>query len=105
MFGILFRVKVKPHKRKEFIRFITWDIQVAHKKEPGTLRFDCYQDPKDKNAFYVYEAYRNKAAFKKHQQNEPYQQWEPLVKKTMLLTSPQDLFRRTALCSLPSPQR
>ncbi len=104
MFGILFRVKVKPGKRKEFIEFIKWDARVAQKSEPGTLRFDLYQDPTDKNAFYVYEAYRDKAAFKKHQQNEPFQQWEPLVEKTML-THYRDVFRTTALCALPSNHR
>jgi (4S)-4-hydroxy-5-phosphonooxypentane-2,3-dione isomerase len=76
MFGILFKVKVKPEKRQAFIDFIKWDIQVAKEREPGTLRFDLYQDPADENAFFVYEAYRDRKAFEEHQKNLPYQQWE-----------------------------
>jgi hypothetical protein len=63
MFGVLFKVKVKAEKRQAFIDFIKWDIQVAKEREPGTLSFDLYQDPADENAFFVYEAYRDRKAF------------------------------------------
>ena len=56
MFGILFRAEVKPEGQEDFINFFKWNIQVAKEREPGTLRFDLYRDPKDKNAFFVYEA-------------------------------------------------
>jgi len=45
MLGILFKVKVKGEKRQAFLDFIEWDIRVARESEPGTLRFDLYQDP------------------------------------------------------------
>lgn len=104
MFGILFRVTVKPTKRKAFVQFIKEDAQVAQKLEPGTLRFDLYQDPTDKNAFYVYEAYRDKAAFKKHQQNEPYKEWASCVQKEMLISF-SHVFQRKALCALASKRK
>lgn len=104
MLGIFFRVNVKPRKRKEFIEFIKWDAQICREKEPGTLRFDLYQDPTDKNAFFVYEAYRDKAAFKKHQLNEPYKEWESCVQQEML-TSFRHMFQRKALCALASKRK
>jgi (4S)-4-hydroxy-5-phosphonooxypentane-2,3-dione isomerase len=73
MIGTLFKVEVKPTKRQAFIDFIEEDVRVAKECEPGTLRFDLYQDPKDENAFYVYEAYRDQKAFGEHKKNEPYQ--------------------------------
>lgn len=99
MFGILFRVKTTPSKCKSFIKFIKWDARVAQKSEPGTLRFDLYQDPTDTNAFYVYEAYRDKAAFKKHQRNEPFKEWKSKVKPEMV-SSLRHVFKHKALCAL-----
>lgn len=84
MIGTLFRVEVKPIKRQAFIEFIEWDVRVAKEREPGTLRFDLYQDPKDENAFFVYEAYRDEKAFEEHKKNEPYQHWESHVMPEMV---------------------
>ena len=36
---------------------------------------DTFRDPNDDQAIYVYEAYRDRAAFEAHKQNEPYQRW------------------------------
>jgi quinol monooxygenase YgiN len=44
--------------------------------EPGTLRFDVLRDPATEEAFYVYEVYKNAAAFKEHQNNAPYKRWD-----------------------------
>jgi quinol monooxygenase YgiN len=37
--------------------------QSPKEREPGILRFNLYRDPADENAFFVYEAYRDKKAF------------------------------------------
>jgi quinol monooxygenase YgiN len=57
----------------------------SKKSEPGTLRFDLYRDPKDENAFYVYEAYRDQKAFEEHKKNEPYQHWESHIRPEMVI--------------------
>ncbi len=74
MHGILFRVKAKSGKYENLRDFLKWDADVC-RDEPGTLRFEFYQDPKDQNAFYVYEAYRDREAFEEHKKNEPFQRW------------------------------
>nr|MBA2436049.1 antibiotic biosynthesis monooxygenase [Chthoniobacterales bacterium] len=86
MFGILFRVVVNPADRKAFIDFIEKDVRVAHDCEPGTLRFDLYKDPdpEAENAFFVYEAYRNRAAFDEHKKNEPYRHWVAEIRPRMV---------------------
>ena len=99
MYGILFRVEVEPTKRQDFIDFIEWDARIAREREPGTLRFDLYQDPQNLNTFFVYEAYRNESAFEEHQQNEPYQRWESEIRPDMV-TDYQELFRGESVRSL-----
>lgn len=53
MWGKLIKVKLKPNKRMDFIHFIKLDVFVTEMREPGTVRFDLYQDPKDESAFYI----------------------------------------------------
>lgn len=80
MYGILFRAKAKPGKYQELIEFLEWDGEVCRDKEPGTLRFEFYPDPGDKEALYVYEAYRDENAFEKqHKMNDPYQHWKSVL--------------------------
>ncbi len=75
MFGILFRIEANPGKRQELIDFLRWDGEIGRDQEPGTLRFEFYQDPEDENRLFVYEAYRDRAAFEDHKQNEPFKRW------------------------------
>ena len=97
MFGILFRFKAKPGKFKELVDFLKWDGEVCRDQEPGTLRFEFYSDDKDKNAVYVYEAYRDRAAFEKHKKHEPYRQWSSGLADE--LGTGQDLIKGDALWS------
>lgn len=99
MLGILFRVEVEPQKRQAFIDFIKWDVQIARENEKDTLGFDLYQDPTDRNAFYVYEAYTDEAAFKKHQKGEPYRYWQKEVMPKMLVSF-QRIFKGNAVTFL-----
>ena len=102
MFGKLFRVTIKAEKRQDFIQFIERDTDEAERLEPGTLRFDLYQDPADVNSFYIYEAYRNEDAFSYHKDNNSfYKRWDSEVKEMM--ECPQhDFFERDAVCSFSS---
>ena len=98
MFSILFRAKAKRGKRQKLVKFLKWDCQVC-KEEDGTLRFDVWVDPADKDAFYVYEAYQDRAAFDKHMENEPYQQWYSEVEPEWI-SEKWTLFKGKPLCLL-----
>jgi len=86
MLEILFRAEVHPPKLQEFVEFIKDDALVAREqeKESGTLWFDYYEDPKCENAFFVYEAYRDEAAFDAHRKNKPYQHWDSWIRPRVL---------------------
>src|SRR5262249_8675928 len=81
MIGTLSRVEVKAAKCQAFIE---WDVRVAKEREPGALRFGLYQDPKDENAFFVYEASLDQNAFEEHKKNKPYQHWESHIRPEMV---------------------
>jgi (4S)-4-hydroxy-5-phosphonooxypentane-2,3-dione isomerase len=78
MYGILFRVEAKHGKFEELCKFLEWDAEVARDKEPGTLRFEFYRDG-NKDALFVYEAYRDRSAFEEHKKNEPFHRWSRFV--------------------------
>ncbi len=80
MFGILFRVKAKAEKYKELVTFLTEDGEFCRDEEQGTLRFEFYPDKNDKNAFYVYEAYRDKEAFEEHKKSKIFERWKSYIK-------------------------
>ncbi len=99
MFGILFKAKVNPKDREDFLNFFKWDIAVANESEPATVRFDVYQDPKDKDAFFVYEAYLSESGFEDHQRNEPFKRWKEEFEGRLL--NFEELVRGDAICALP----
>jgi quinol monooxygenase YgiN len=101
--AILFRVRAKPGKRQKLLKFLKWDCEFCM-REPGTLRFDVLQDPATKNGFYVYEVYKDAAAFKKHQENCPYREWSSVQFKTEVIAHFRVLSRGRPKClHLPAP--
>ncbi len=75
MITALLRLHIKSGKRDELVEFLKWDQQVALDSEPGTLRFDFYDDPENEHAMYLYESYRDNEAFEEHKANEPFQKF------------------------------
>ena len=81
MYAIVFRVLAKPGNRQKLVDFLKWDCEVAN-REPGTLRFDAVADP-ESDAIYVYEGYRDRAAFEEHTRNEPYKKWKSEIEPNL----------------------
>lgn len=75
MIAVFLKAHVRPGKKAELIEFLKWDGQVARDEEPGTLRFDVYEDDQDENVVYIYEAYVDEAAFEVHKANPPFQKF------------------------------
>lgn len=75
MIAAFFKVNVRPGKKDELIEFLKWDGTVARNEEPGTLRFDVFQDPDNENVLFLYEAYSDDAAFEAHKANPPFQKF------------------------------
>ena len=90
---ILFRVDANPGKRQELAEFLMWDHKESLEHEPGTLRFDVFQDPENLDRFYVYEVYEDDAAFEEHKKHETFKRWNSVEFQTSIVRSHFDLNR------------
>jgi quinol monooxygenase YgiN len=79
MYGTLVKIVAKPGHREQLLEFLRWDAAVAANEEPGTTRFDIWGIPGQPDAVYLYEAYVDRAAFARHQANEPYKRFVDVI--------------------------
>ena len=82
MYVVAVTVFVKPGFADPFIAAVL-DNARNTRKEPGNLRFDVLQAEDDSNRFFLYEVYRQKEDFAKHQQNEHYHRFRDTVAEWM----------------------
>ncbi|MCH7971775.1 MAG: antibiotic biosynthesis monooxygenase [Chloroflexi bacterium] len=75
MIALSGKLYTRPGKKQKLLEFLKWNAQVARDEEPGTLRFDVYEDDEDDRVLYLYEAYVDDDAFKIHKSNPPYQKF------------------------------
>src|SRR5688500_9360552 len=78
MFVVAVTVHVKPPFVQQFIEAIL-DNARNTRREPGNVRFDVSQAEDDPTRFLLYEVYREKDDFAKHQQTEHYVCWKAAV--------------------------
>jgi (4S)-4-hydroxy-5-phosphonooxypentane-2,3-dione isomerase len=78
MYVVSVTVWVKPEFVPQFIE-ATFDNARNTRKEPGNIRFDVSQAEDDPSRFLLYEVYRDKDGFTKHQQTEHYLRWKTTV--------------------------
>ncbi len=71
MYVVAVTVHVKPPFVEQFIDAIL-DNARNTRREPGNVRFDVLRAEEDPNRFLLYEVYRQKEDFAKHQQTEHY---------------------------------
>jgi autoinducer 2-degrading protein len=81
MYGMLTKIVVKPGKRSELLEYLRWDVEVAQASEPGTWRFDVWEP--EPGVVYLYEAYKDRAAFKDHAKHDPYKKWSEVAEMAM----------------------
>ena len=74
----LVHVRVLPGRVADFIA-ATRDNHLASVREPGNVRFDVLQGEADPNQFFLYEVYRSKEDFVRHQQTPHYLTWKETV--------------------------
>jgi quinol monooxygenase YgiN len=71
-------VHVVPEHVQAFIR-ATLDNARESRREPGNVRFDVSQAESDPAQFFLYEVYRTKEDFARHQQTPHYLRWKESV--------------------------
>ncbi len=65
MLGLIAPISAKPGQSQAFTAAALDDARNSV-KEPGCYRFDVHQDLNDANKFYLYENYKDEAAFEHH---------------------------------------
>jgi (4S)-4-hydroxy-5-phosphonooxypentane-2,3-dione isomerase len=78
MYFVCVSIHVRPEFAERFVAAIL-DNARGTRKEPGNLRFDVVRREDDPNRFFLYEVYRDKEAFARHQETEHYARWRDAV--------------------------
>ena len=78
MYVVCVTIFVQPASVEPFIE-ATLDNARNTRRESGNLRFDVLRGEEDPTQFLLYEAYRSKDDFAKHQQTEHYLRWKQTV--------------------------
>ena len=80
MFALFATIHIDPPRREPFMVSMLEDARGSIENEPGCFRFDVLVDDKDPNTIYLYEVYRDQAAFDAHCQAPHFIQWRDLTK-------------------------
>jgi quinol monooxygenase YgiN len=83
MYVVCVTAFIKPEKVDDFRKAIV-DNATGTRKEPGNIRFDVLQGEDDVTRFTLYEVYKTKDDFAKHQQTAHYLKWKELATDWMV---------------------
>ena len=79
MYVVCVTVTVVPAQVQAFIEATFENARQTRQGEQGNLRFDVLQAEADPTQFFLYEAYREKDDFARHQQTAHYLKWKETV--------------------------
>jgi (4S)-4-hydroxy-5-phosphonooxypentane-2,3-dione isomerase len=94
MYVVCVTIHVTPDHVQDFIH-ATLENARGSRQEPGNVRFDVLQAEGDPARFFLYEVYREKEDFARHQQTPHYLQWKETVAAWMAV--PRQGVRHTSL--------
>ena len=66
MYIIVAPIQIKNGFKEQYLNGMIENARGAVNDEPGCLRFDVIQDASDGNRIWLYEVYRDEAAFQAH---------------------------------------
>ena len=72
MYAVCVTVHVKPDQVQTFIEATLENARQSRLTEPGNIRFDVLQAETEPTCFFLYEVYREKEDFARHQQTPHY---------------------------------
>lgn len=79
MHVLVVTIDIKPGFREHFVGAMLDDARGSVSAEPGCVRFDVIQDEKEPNRIYLYEVYRDRAAFDHHLTTPHFTRWRDTV--------------------------
>ena len=80
MYVIIAPIQIKEGNKNEFVEEMILDARGSIDNEPGCLTFDIIQDPDDSDRIWLYEIYKDEAAFKAHTEAPHFKKWRDAVK-------------------------
>jgi autoinducer 2-degrading protein len=81
MYAIFVTINIKPGCAEEFTEASFGDAQGSVRDESGCFRFDILKDAENPNRFYLYEVYRDEAAFQAHLETPHFKKWRATVEE------------------------
>jgi autoinducer 2-degrading protein len=79
MYVVCVTIAVVPEHIQPFIQATIENARQTRQGEPGNVRFDVLQVEAEPGQFFLYEAYRTKDDFARHQQTAHYLKWKESV--------------------------
>jgi quinol monooxygenase YgiN len=79
VYSLFIKTRVKPGCAEDFLTAIKVNAAASVATEPGCLAFDVSQDRVDPELIYLYEIYRDDAAYEAHTQTAHFRDSRPLV--------------------------
>jgi autoinducer 2-degrading protein len=96
MYIVCVTVHVTPEHVQPFIQATLENARQSRLLELGNVRFDVLQAEADPAQFFLYEVYREKDDFARHQQTPHYLKWKETVAPWMAV--PRQGVRHVSLC-------
>ncbi|MDH0732614.1 antibiotic biosynthesis monooxygenase [Pseudomonas sichuanensis] len=84
MYSLFIKTRVKPGTAEAFLSAIKANAAASVATEPGCLVFDVSVDREDPQVIYLYEIYRDDAAYEAHTQTAHFRDSRPLVEPLIL---------------------
>ena len=84
MYCLILKTQLAPGSFDQFMEAMRVNAAASVQSEPDCLVFDVIQDRADPDLVYLYELYRDEAAFTYHQTTEHYLQSRPLVSELIV---------------------
>ena len=78
MYVVCVTIRVVPERGDDFLQATLENARLS-RKEPGNVRFDVLQSEVEPSQFFLYEVYRVKDDFARHQQTPHYLKWKETV--------------------------
>ena len=79
MYSIFVTINIRPEHVEAFMEASVGDAEGSTRDEPGCFRFDMHQDAATPARFYLYEVYRDEAAFEAHLETPHFIRWRDAV--------------------------
>jgi len=79
MYAVCVTVHVTPEHIQDFIQATFENARQSRLTEPGNVRFDVLQAEANTAQLFLYEVYREKEDFARHQQTPHYLKWKEAV--------------------------